>query len=328
MRVVVCYQFGPVDQLVVEDQQPAALQPGQARVAVKAAGVGFVHGLMVQGLYQIKPALPFRPGGEIAGVVTEVADAANEHLVGQRVISLAMLAGGWSDEVVASANRLIPIPDTLTNGQAATFMESYMTGWFTFKKRVPVEPGECLLVLGAGSGVGLAAVDIGHALGLTVIAAASSPEKRAAAVAAGATHVIDSSTEDVKERAKELAASHGRTNGVDVIYDPVGGDLAEACLRALREEGRYAVVGFVAGIPKMPANQVLLRNRSVIGIEYGGWAARFPQENLALVHDLIGEIAAGRLHPVEPTTYPLAEVSDALRGFAERRVVGKIALVP
>ncbi len=324
MRVVVCHEYGPFDKLVVEHHPSAELRAGQARIRVHAAGVSFVQGLMVLGKYQIKPPLPFRPGGEVSGDVIEVAHDVDPTLLGQRVFVSVGMTGGWADEMITTASRLTQIPERLSYGQAATFMESYATGYFTFAKRVPVQAGETLLVLGAGSGVGLAAVDLGRALGLTVIAAASTVEKRAAAMALGAHYTIDSSTEDVKERAKELSGG-----GVDVIYDPVGGDLATSCLRALREEGRYAVIGFASGpIPHLPANQILLRNRSVIGVEYGGWASRFPVENQEMVAALVARIASGELNPVEPTMYPLDNVSDALTALSTRNVVGKVALSP
>jgi NADPH:quinone reductase len=324
MRRVVCASFGPVEQLTLESVESAPVGPGQVRLAVRGAGVSFVDGLIVQGKYQIKPPLPFRPGGEAVGVVTAVGEGVDEALLGRRLLAASGLSGAWADEVVADAARLLPVPDRLSDGQAATFLQSYMTGWFTFRKRVTTVPGETLLVLGAGSGVGLAAVDIGRHLGLRVIAVASSAEKRDAALAMGASAVIDSSSEDVKERAKELGGG-----GVDLVYDAIGGPIGESCLRALREEGRFLVVGFAAGtIPNLPANQVLLRNRSAIGIEYGGWASRFPAENRALTEELIGLLADGSLRPVEPIAYPLVDVAAALTALAERRVVGKLVLVP
>jgi NADPH2:quinone reductase len=202
-------------------------------------------------------------------------------------------------------------------------MQSYLTGWFALTHRVTTTPGQRLLVLGAGGGVGLAAVDIGTALGLEVYAAASNAEKLELARSRGAVALIDSSTEDVKARARELSGG-----GVDLVYDPVGGELGEACLRSLGDEGTYLVIGFVAGIPMLPANQILLRNRRVVGVEWGGWAGRHPVENEALVAEVLGLIGEGRLHPVEPTTYPLDHAGRALADLAQRKVAGKVALVP
>jgi NADPH2:quinone reductase len=180
-----------------------------------------------------------------------------------------------------------------------------------------------MLVLGAGSGVGLAAVDIGVALGLQVIAAASTAEKREMAISRGAVAAIDVSKEDVKERAKEISGG-----GVDYLYDPVGGELGETCLRALGEDGQYIVIGFVGGIPRLPANQVLLRNRRVTGVDWGAWVSTHQEENQKMLQEVFAAIEAGRLHPVEPVLFPLDKVVDALRALQSRTVAGKIALVP
>jgi NADPH2:quinone reductase len=292
------------------------------RLEVSACGVNFVEGLMVQGLYQIKIPAPFTPGMEIMGRITEIGPDVSGRRLGERVF-VNVGIGGYVSEAVVNATACVSLPDGLTDGQAATFMQSYLTGWFALTRRTTTEPGQRLLVLGAGGGVGLAAVDIGVALGLEVYAAASSAEKLALAGARGATALIDSSREDVKERAKELSGG-----GVDVLYDPVGGELGQTCLRALGEEGTYVVIGFVAGIPQLPANQILLRNRQVVGVDWGGWAGRHQEENQAMITEVLALITEGRLRPVEPTTYPLADAGRALTDLAERRVAGKVALVP
>lgn len=324
MRVVSCNSFAPVDQLVLEERPSAPLGDGMVRIGVRASGVNFVDALIVQGLYQLKPTLPFVPGGEVAGVVTEVGPGVTSHQVGQRVFCTTGLSGGFADEAVVAAFRAIPTPDNLTDGQAATFVQSYCTAWFALRHRAKAQAGEWLLVLGAGGGVGLAAVDVGRSMGLHVIAAASSPDKRALAVAAGAEATIDTATEDVKTRAKELSGG-----GVHHVYDPVGGALAEAGLRALRDDGQLLVIGFASGeIPKLPANQVLLRNRRVTGVDWGGWTVTHGAENAQLLTDVVAAVARGELHPVEPRTYPLADVAEALTDQIERRVVGKTVLVP
>lgn len=322
MRAVVCQEWGPVDDLVVEERESLPVGEGQVRLAVSACGVNYVEGLMVQGLYQIKIPAPFTPGMEVVGTVTEVGPGVIEVELGQRVF-VNVGIGGYVSEAVVRAASCVALPEGLTDGQAATFMQSYLTGWFSLTRRATTSPGQRLLVLGAGSGVGLAAVDIGTALGLEVYAAASSAEKLELARAAGAVALIDSSTEDVKERAKELSGG-----GVDVLYDPVGGELGATCLRALGDEGTYVVIGFVAGIQQLPANQILLRNRRVVGVDWGGWAARHHDENQAMIAEVMVLIADGRLHPVEPSTYPLEEAGRALRDLAERRVAGKVALLP
>jgi NADPH2:quinone reductase len=322
MRAIVCHDFGPVDQLRLEELPSPAIRPGAVRIGVTACGVNFADGLFVQGRYQIKPPLPFVPGGEVVGRITELGDGVSGISVGDRVLGSTGL-GGYADDVVVGADQVVPVPDTLTDGQAATFVQSYMTGWFALRERARVEAGRTMLVLGAGGGVGLAAVDIGAALGLRVLAAASSADKRDLARSRGAAEVIDSSSEDVKERAKELGGG-----SVDYVYDPIGGEVGAACLRALGEDGQYLVIGFVAGIPQLPANQILLRNRRVTGVEWGAWATRHPERNAELLREVVDAIAAGRLHPVEPTSYPLADAGRALSDLEHRRLAGKAVLTP
>jgi NADPH:quinone reductase len=323
MRVVVCNTFAPLDHLVIEERPSPPLADGQIRVRVTAAGVNFVDALIVQGLYQIKPPLPFVPGGETVGIVTEVADGVTSPEVGERVLVSAG-SGGFATEVVATAWQAVVVPDALSDGQAATFMQSYGTAYFALVRRAKMQPGQSLLVLGAGGGVGLAAVDVGHALGLSVIAAASSADKRELATSRGATAVIDSSTEDVKARARELSSG-----GVDAVYDPIGGSIGEECLRALGDDGQFLVIGFASGeIPKLPANQVLLRNRRVTGVEWGGWVAKNPDANREMMAEVMAMIVAGDLRPVEPVSYAFADAAHALSDQQNRRVVGKAVLVP
>ncbi|MEI7619712.1 MAG: NADPH:quinone oxidoreductase family protein [Actinomycetota bacterium] len=323
MRAVVCSSFAPLDQLVIEERASVPLAAGQVRVRVTAAGVNFVDALLVQGLYQIKPPLPFVPGGETVGIVTELGEGVTSHSLGDRVLITSGF-GGFATEMVSAASRAVIVPSALTDGQAATFMQSYMTAYFALVHRAKMQPGQWLLVLGAGGGVGLAAVDVGRALGLKVIAAASSAAKREMAQSRGAVAVIDSSTDDVKARAKEISG-----DGVDAVYDPIGGKLGEECLRSLREDGQFIVIGFASGeIPKLPANQVLLRNRRVTGVDWGAWVGRNPAENQALVMQVLAQIAAGELNPVEPVSYPFEQAAQALADQQQRKVVGKAVLVP
>jgi NADPH2:quinone reductase len=322
MRAIICKAFGPLDDLVIEESPSPELAAGQVRVRVTAAGVNFVDALLAQGLYQIKPPLPFVPGGESVGVVTELGPGVTSPNVGDRVLVISGL-GGFATEMIAPADRVLPVPESMTDGQAATFMQSYMTAYFALVERARVRPDQWLLVLGAGGGVGLAAVDVGRALGMHVIAAASSPDKRDMATSRGAVAVIDSSTEDVKARAREISG-----DGVDAVYDPVGGRLGEECLRALRDDGQFIVIGFASGdIPKLPANHVLLRNRRVTGVDWGGWAGKDPAANQELVVGLLAMIVAGELDPVEPVSYPFEEASRALADQQNRKVVGKAVLV-
>ncbi len=327
MRAVICKELGPLENLSLEEVPTPPLLNGNVRLRVLASGVNYVDGLLIQGKYQIKPPTPFIPGMEVVGEVIECSDDVSAELLGKRVLANVGF-GGFATEAVVRADRVINIPDTLSTGQAASFLQSYLTGWFALTRRAHIsvkssaKKEQWMLVLGAGSGVGLAAVDIGTALGLRVIAAASSQEKRDLALARGASAVVDSASEDVKERAKEISGG-----GVDVLYDPVGGSLGETCLRALGEDGQYLVIGFVGGIPQLPANQVLLRNRRVIGVDWGAWAGRHPQENAQLLEEVLAKIATSDLCPVEPQVYSLSEAAVALKDLEERRVAGKVVLV-
>ena len=323
MRSVICTSFGPLDDLVIEEHPPPDLAAGQVRVQVTAAGVNFVDALLAQGLYQIKPPLPFVPGGESVGVVTELSAGVTSPKLGERVLVMSGV-GGFATEMITNADRVLSVPASITDGQAATFMQSYMTAYFALVERAHVEAGQWLLVLGAGGGVGLAAVDVGRALGMQVIAAASSADKRDMAVSRGAVAVIDSSSEDVKVRAREISG-----DGVNAVYDPVGGKLGEECLRSLRDNGQFIVIGFASGdIPKLPANHVLLRNRRVTGVDWGGWAGRNPGANQDLVARLLTMIVAGDLDPVEPVSYPFEQAGQALADQQNRKVVGKAVLIP
>jgi len=324
MQVVVCNQVGSLDQLVVEERPSPDLYPACVRIAVTACGVNYVDALFVQGKYQIKPPTPFIPGMEIVGRVTEVAGDVAGINVGDRVFANIGL-GGYVSEAVVAASRVVVLPESLTDGQAATFMQSYLTGWFALVERARVEAGKWLLVLGGGGGVGLAAVDLGHALGLRVIAVASTDEKRALATARGADAVIDStlSANEIKEQAKQISGG-----GVDYIYDPVGGEVGETCLRALTDDGQYLVIGFVAGIPMLPANQVLLRNRRITGVDWGAWAMKNPDLNNVNLAKVLELIDNSKLSPVEPVTYPLRDAARALTDIQARKIAGKVALIP
>ncbi|QKG23162.1 NADPH:quinone oxidoreductase family protein [Actinomadura verrucosospora] len=308
MRAAICEELGSV---AVKDTAPIEPGPGQVLLTVEAAGVNYVDALFVQGRYQIKPPLPFVPGSEVAGTLPD----------GTRVLAMCGL-GGFASHVAVPAAAAVPIPDKLDFPRAATFTQSYCTALFALRDRAGLAAGETVLVLGAGGGVGLAAVQVATALGARVLAVASSEEKRAAALAAGADSAVDAT--DVKSAAR--AWSDG---GVDLVYDPVGGALADPALRSLRERGRYAVIGFASGdIPSLPLNQVLLRNRAVVGVDWGAWSMTHPAEQRALLDELLAMVADGRLDPVSPRTEPLASVPQVLDDLLGRRVVGKVALLP
>jgi NADPH2:quinone reductase len=322
MKSLVVNQLGSLDDLHVQETPSPALSEGQVRIAVAACGLNFVDSLLVEGRYQVKPAVPFVPGSEITGRIVETGPGVDASMVGRRVFA-PVPNGGFADEVVTAANRILPIPDALSDGQGATFMQSYLTAWFAFTRRTQVQAGKTMLVLGAGGGIGLAAVDAGVALGLRVIAAASSEEKRQLALDRGAFATVDVLNDDVKARVRELGGG-----GVDIVYDPVGGDLAEPCLRALNAGGEYMVVGFVAGIPRLPANFVLLLNRTVVGVDWGAWVGRNQAENQKMLIEVMGRIVDGSLRPVEPVAYPMSRAVEAMRDLQNRKVAGKVALVP
>lgn len=322
MRVVLCEELGPPEALVVRDVNMPEPGAGQVRIAVKAAGVNYVDGLIAAGRYQVKVPVPFTPGSELAGLVDAVGPDVQALAVGDRVF-VTLGVGAFSEYVIARANAVVKIPDELDFARAASFHQSYLTAWFAFKRRTTIRPGETVVVTGAGGGIGLAAIDIAVALGARVIAVASTAEKRDMAMAMGAYAAIDQTTEDVKTRLRELS-----DGGVDVVYDAVGGDVAEQCLRALKFDGRFLVIGFTAGIPRVPLNLVLLNNRTVVGVEWGGWVMRNVEENAALIQEVLVEIAAGRLHPIAPDERPLERAPQAISDLLERRAAGKIVLVP
>lgn len=323
MRAVVCTEFAPIDQLEIEDRPDPEPGPGKVVVAVRAAGVNYVDGLFVQGRYQIKPPLPFTPGGEVAGDVVAVGTDVQGVAVGDRVLAMPWL-GGFASHVELAAGGVVPIPGSLSYGQAAALVQSYGTMLFSMTRRMQVRAGEWVLVLGAGGGIGLAAVDVARHLGARVIAAASSEEKLAAATKAGAEATIAYEAEDLKARAREISGG-----GVDVVVDPVGGRFAEAALRALGWMGRYLVIGFAGGeIPNLPANQVLLNNRTVVGVDWGAWTMRDTAGNQDLLAELMELAGTGQLSPVEPIEYALDDVVGALTDLQERKVAGKVVLVP
>lgn len=322
MKTLRIDQLGNLDDLQIVEIPTPKVEKGLVRIEILACGLNYVDSLMIEGKYQIKPPVPYRPGAEVVGRVVEVAPDVTSVKEGDRVF-VAIGNGGFSDEAVVPASRVIPLPDNISDGQGATFMQSYLTAWFAFHHRAVVVEGDTMLVLGAGGGVGLAAVDLGVAMGMKVIAAASSADKRELAMKQGAFATIDVLTEDVKVRARELA--DGKLN---LVYDPVGGDLAEQCLRALAPGGQYLVVGFVAGIPRLPANHILLTNRTVVGVDWGAWMLRNFESNAAMLFEVLGEIGKGTLHPVEPVSYPMSQAVQAMRDLQNRKIAGKVALVP
>ncbi len=323
MRTVVCAQFGEPASVVIEDREPPVLEEDRVRVSVGAAGVNYVDGLFVQGRYQIRPEVPFVPGSELAGTVVEVGSKVSGWSVGDRVMASVGL-GAFSSDVDLAPSQLLATPDNVTDAQAATLGQSYATAWFSLTRRARVRAGESILVLGAAGGVGLATLDVARSFELHTIAAASSAEKLELCIRRGAHEVIDYASENLKERTRELTGG-----GADVAVDPVGGPHTEAALRSLGNFGRLLVVGFASGrIPDIPANQVLLRNRSVLGVDWGIWALTDPAANTELMAEVLASVAEGALRPVEPEARPLEEAGEAMGDLLERRVTGKVCLVP
>jgi NADPH:quinone reductase len=322
MRAIVCRELGAVEKMQVEERPTPDPGPGQVRIAVRASGASYVDALQAAGRYQFPQTPPYTPGNEAAGVVDAVGEGVTDFAVGDRV--LASAAGAFADTVLCKPQQLIRLPDALDFERGATFLQVYGTAWFAFKHRTTIRPGEVVLVTGAGGGVGLAAIDVARSMGARVLAVASSAEKRALALSVGAEAAIDPLTEDVKTRARELTDG----KGIDVVYDVVGGDTAESALRALKFDGRFVVIGFTAGIPRIPLNLALLNNRTIVGVEWGGWVARNGEANRAMILEVVDAIGRGELHPVAPFVRRLDEAAAVCVELLERRAVGKIVMVP
>jgi NADPH:quinone reductase len=322
MRAVLCREFGPPESLLVEEVPPPPLAPGAARVAVHAAGVNFADTLMIAGKYQEKPPFPFTPGLEIAGAVVEVAQGVTEVKPGDRVMGTTE-HGAFAEEAVVPASALTRIPDAMDFAVAAGFPVAYGTSHGALEWRARLRPGETLLVHGAAGGVGLTAVEIGKAMGATVIATASSAEKLAIARRHGADHLIDYSREEVRERVRAL--TEGR--GADVVYDPVGGDAFDASLRCIAWEGRILVIGFAGGrVPQIPANLLLVKNCDVIGFYWGSYRKRKPEVVRRSYEQLFAWFGEGKLKPHVSQRFDLSEVAQALNALRDRKATGKVVL--
>jgi NADPH2:quinone reductase len=322
MKAVLCKQFGPPDSLLVEDLPSPRAGPGEAVISVKAASLNFPDVLIIQNKYQFKPPLPFSPGSELAGVVKEIGPGVQGWRPGDKVIAFTTY-GAFAEEVKTDASRLVPLPEKMDFVTGAAFLLTYATTDHALRDRAALAAGETLLVLGAAGGVGLAAIEIGKALGARVIACASSEEKLAVCRSHGADATINYATEDLRERIKAL--TEGR--GVDVVYDPVGGPYTEPAFRSLAWRGRHLVVGFAAGeIPKLPLNLALLKGASVVGVFWGDFARRQPKEFAQSIGQLARWYADGKLKPHVSHTMPLEKAAEALKLMAARQVTGKLVL--
>ena len=323
MKAVLCKEYGPPDSLVLAEVEPLRPGKGQVVISVKACGVNFPDTLIIQGKYQLKPDMPFTPGSEIAGIVKEVGEGVEHVQVGEHVIAFTGV-GGFAEEVAADAAKLIKMPSGMDFATAAAFTLVYGTSHHALKDRAQLKPGETLLVLGAAGGVGLAAVELGKVMGAHVIAAASSAEKLAVCQQHGADELINYSTEDLKERVKALT----RGKGVNVIFDPLGGNYSEAALRSIAWNGRMLVIGFAAGdIPRIPLNLTLLKGCSIVGVFWGSFTEREPQRNQEHLQELLTWFAQGKIKPHISATYSLDQAADALNDVMNRKVKGKVVLV-
>ena len=322
MKAVLCKAFGPAETLVLEEIASPEAKKNEVLLQVHAAGVNFPDTLIIEGKYQFKPPFPFSPGGEAAGVVTAVGEKVSHLNVGDRVMALTGW-GSFAEEVAVPGYNVMPIPPSMDFASAAAFGMTYGTSMHALKQRANLQPGETLLVLGASGGVGLAAVEIGKAMGAKVIAAASSAEKLEVAKAAGADELINYSESNLKDEVKRLTGGQG----ADVIYDPVGGDLFDAAIRSIAWNGRLLVVGFASGrIPELPVNLTLLKGAAVVGVFWGSFAQRQPQDNAANFQQLFAWHAEGKLKPLVSQTFPLAQAAEAINTLGQRKAVGKVVV--
>lgn len=324
MKAVLCKTWGLPDTLVVEDLPDVVPGPGQVAIDVHAAGVNFPDVLIIQNKYQFRPELPFTPGSELAGVIRAVGDGVTNFKPGDKVLAFVS-QGAFAQQIAVPATMAMPMPPGLDFDTAAAVTLTYGTSHHAVVDRAQLKAGETMLVLGAAGGVGLAAIEIGKALGARVIAAASSDEKLEVCKAHGADATINYSTQDLREAIK--TTTDGK--GPDVIYDPVGGGYTEPAFRSIAWRGRYLVIGFANGeIPKLPFNLPLLKGASIVGVFWGEFAKREPKANLAAMQELMKWMAEGKVRPHISGRYALAETAQALNDMAARKVTGKIVIQP
>jgi NADPH2:quinone reductase len=317
-----CREFGPPENLIVEevdDPQPGA---GEVLLQIRAAALNFPDVLVVRGEYQLRTPPPFIPGGEASGVVTAIGEGVSGFQPGDRVIA-TLMHGGFAERCAVAQERCMPLPPSMSFEEGAGFTVTYATSYHALRQSTALQAGDTLLVLGAAGGVGSSAVEIGKALGARVIAGVSSAEKAAFAKAAGADESVNYSDTPLREAIRELTDGQG----VDVVYDPVGGDLAEAAFRSLAWHGRYLVIGFASGaISRFAANIALLKEASIIGVWWGTWAMRNPRLARQNMAELSAMVEGGKLRPRITETYPLEQFADAFAAITERRAQGKIVL--
>lgn len=324
MKALLCKEFGPPEKLVVDEVADPTPGKNQVVLDVKAAAVNFPDTLIIQNLYQFKPELPFSAGGECAGVVRSVGEGVKHLKPGDKVIAFTGW-GAFAEQVCCDAMAVIPMPEGLDFVTASAFVMTYATSYHALVDRAAIKEGETLLVLGASGGVGLAAIEIGKVLGARVIAAASTAEKLAVCKEHGADELINYESEDMKARLKELTGG----KGVDVVYDPVGGPFSEIALRSTGWRGRFLVIGFANGeIPKLPLNLTLLKGSSIVGVFWGDYVKREPDNNINDLFALFGWLQEGKLKPHIAGSYTLEDGPAAIRELMDRKVSGKIVITP
>jgi NADPH:quinone reductase len=323
MKAVICKEHGLPDKLeLVSDWPEPELGEQDVLIDVKAAGLNFPDVLMIQGKYQFQPDMPFVPGAEAAGVISAVGDKVTRHKVGDKVISMGA-AGAFCERIVANEFGVFPMPEGLSFEQAAGVSITYFTSYYALKQRANIKEGETLLVLGAAGGVGTTAVELGKLMGAKVIAAASSDEKLELCKKLGADEVINYSEDSLKDKVKELTGG----KGVDVVYDPVGGDFAEPAVRSMAWNGRYLVIGFASGpIPQIPLNLTLLKGCSLVGVFWGRFSGEEPEVNLSNIAELWELFGQGKLNPVVTDVFPMAQYEDAFNCLIDRKARGKVIL--
>ncbi|MGI9287039.1 MAG: NADPH:quinone oxidoreductase family protein [Pseudomonadales bacterium] len=321
MKAVVCNELGPAEKLALEDVAEPEVGADDVLVDMQAAALNFPDVLQIQGKYQVQPPLPFNCGGEGAGIVIAVGTNVSKCKVGDRVIAVG--SGAFSEKMLTTEPYVIPMPDSMDFRTGAGFTTTYGTSYYALRQRAQIKEGETLLVLGAGGGVGTSAVELGKAMGATVIAAASSAEKLALAKELGADQLVNYSEQNLKETVKELTGG----KGADVIYDPVGSDFSEQALRAIAWNGRFLVIGFAAGdIPKIPLNLTLLKGCSIVGVFWGAFTMHEPERSAQNFAEMMKMFEQGKLKPIITDVYPLDQYVDAFNCLSERRARGKVVL--
>ena len=322
MKGILCRSFsGPADLELGEIEAPAP-GPDEVLIDVRASSVTFMDNLIVSGLYQMKPPLPFVCGTDAAGVVSAVGNDVTRLKPGDRVAAFHW-TGAFAEQMVAKEHRTTLLPEAITFETGSAILHTYATGLYALKDRAKIQPGETLVVHGASGGVGLATVDLGRHLGARVIGTVGSDAKADLVKSYGAEHVINYQTESIRDRVKELTAERG----ADVIFDMVGGDVFDQSIRCINWDGRILVIGFTSGtIPKLPLNLPLLKNCSIVGVFTGLWADKFPEENIKTCDTLMAWVADGKLKPYISDVLPLARAGDALQMIADRKVTGRVVL--